>query len=136
MMTVMELIAALRRYPGNLIVVARSNHAEKPGEIENIASCDSINKHDRSYLIFGTSMYEEKTSDEVIGMLLEQDGNSTIAYDPDGFTFAYDLVECDSVRKVKCKKKKKTFHDIMDHQNFTAEVYEVSWRGRYMLLIQ
>jgi len=135
-MIVREVISALRSYPEDLPMAAYSSHAEKPGEIENIVSCNNIIEEDRSFLVFRTSMYEGKSAAEVIGILLEHDESFIVAYDPFGFTFAYDLVECNTVRKVKCIKKKKTFHDIMDHTNYTEAVYKVSWRGREMLLIR
>ncbi len=161
-MTVNQLIKELSEFPENLTVLSFSDNCETAGEIEavsgfritKIKSIDAGGEGERTSITHHPHDGEEKApaTDELVTVYCSNYSPMTVkmvieelkqfpehmqaGYYPGGFSFAYQCAVINTVKKVKCSKTKKNFHDMMDHTNYTEEVYIIDrLSGKHAILI-
>ncbi len=71
------------------------------------------------------SEYSTATAKTLIEQLKTFPEHIQVGHYREGFSFAYRYAIITTVKEVKCSKTKKSFHDMMDHGNYTAAVYTI-----------
>ncbi len=89
----------------------------------NKTNATSIDEDER--VLIHCSQYSTATVKTLIEELKTFPEHVQVCYYPEGVSFAYRYAVITAVKEVKCSKSKKSFHDIMDHENYTKEVYTI-----------